>query len=208
MKSRTLAVAVMLSIIGSVPDSRTRAAEPFPSLDELLKEYQALGLPLPPKEAKFVRYESGGGGIVNGVVQPKTYDIAFEVKPGTKTERPTILTGTMQWQPDWDLHAKEIAAGPASLKDIEVSSYDALAKAIQCHARGWDELANHLLDVCKKEEKFDPRKQLVEDSWYYWESHLTKPKIDRAPVARRLKEILQKDKSLDNEARRALLKSL
>ncbi len=34
-----------------------------------LKEYLALGLPMPPKDARLVRYERGGGGLVNGKVQ-------------------------------------------------------------------------------------------------------------------------------------------
>jgi hypothetical protein len=208
MNARSVIVIIVMSVVASVPDLRTRAAEPVPPLDDLLKEYQVLGLPLPPKDAKLVRYESGGGGIVNGVVQPKTYDIAFEVKPGTKTEPPTILTGTMQWQPSWNPTTKEVSPDPAGVKDFKFYSYYALPLAIQCHARGWDQLANHLLEVCKKEEKFDARKQLTEGAWHYWEGHLTEPKADRAPVAKRLKEVLQKDKSLDNEYRRALLKSL
>ena len=52
-----------------------------PDLDGLLKEYRALGLPLPPDDAKLVRYESGGGGLVDGKVQPKLFALAFELGP-------------------------------------------------------------------------------------------------------------------------------
>lgn len=59
--------------------------------DDLLKEYRALGLPLPPEDAKLVRYDAGGGGIINRVVQPIRYGLAFEFKPKTKTEfAPTL----------------------------------------------------------------------------------------------------------------------
>jgi hypothetical protein len=91
---------------------------------------------------------------------------------------------------------------------VEVYSHHALIMAIQCHARGWDKLANYLLEICKKGEEIVPRKLLIEDAWSYWERQLIEPKIDRAPIAKRLKEILKKDKDLDNENHRRLLKSL
>src|SRR5262245_54428794 len=84
------------------------AAEPAPSLDELLKEYRALGLPLPPKEAKLVRYEAGGGGIVNGRVQPTTFSVAFELNPASKTEGPLLLRATLEYRPSWDAHPQEL----------------------------------------------------------------------------------------------------
>ncbi len=184
------------------------AAEPLPSLDDLLKEYLALDLPVPPNEAKLVRYEAGGGGIILRKVQPKEYSLAFEVKPGTKTENPFLLRGTHQWQPRWNPHTREVEPEPAAVKDLIPHSEDALVLAIQCHARGWDKLARHLLERSQKDAKLPPRNQLIRLAWYYWKGHLTLPKIDRAPVAKRLNALIRQDQELDTKRNRALLKSL
>jgi hypothetical protein len=184
------------------------AAEPLPSLDDLLKAYRALGLPLPPKGAKLVRYETGGGGIVNGKVQAKRYGLAFELRPGTKTENPLLLVGILEWQAQWDPHTREVAPELAAVKDLVLNRDDKLVLAIQCHARGWDKLAQDLLEKSRKEKELPPRKQLIEEAWSYWELQLTRPKSDRGPVAKRLKDLIQQDKELDTEVNRRLLKSL
>ena len=70
------------------------AADPLPTLPELLKEYRALGLPFPPKEAKLVRYRNPGPGFdENGKVVPPPEGLAFEIKPATITERAIISDG-------------------------------------------------------------------------------------------------------------------
>jgi hypothetical protein len=198
----------MLALIGLGCGSLGIAAEPLPSLNDLLREYQALGLPVPPKEARLVRYKAGGGGIVNRKVQPTIYALAFEVKPGTKTENPTLLSGIYERQPSRNPHPQEVKPEPAAVKDLFLGSDDALVMALQCHSRGWDKLARHLLERSQRKTKLRPRNQLIQLAWYYWEGHLTRPKIDRAPVARRLKELIRQDKKLDTKRNRALLKSL
>jgi hypothetical protein len=184
------------------------AAGPLPSLDDLLKQYQALGLPMPPKEAKLVRYEAGGGGIVNRKVQPKVYGVAFQIKAGTETESPCLLRGVYEWQPSWDAHAQELAPEPTALKDLVEGSGDELVLAIQCHARGWGKLAHYLLEKSQKEKELPAPNKLIRLAWDYWESRLTQPKIDRAPIAKRLKELIGQDKKLNTKRNRALLKSL
>src|SRR5260370_17714728 len=89
--------------------------EPLPSLDDLWKQYQALGLPVPHRDAKLVRYESGGGSIVNGKVQPKVHGLAFEVKPRTRTENPVLLHVSFEWQPSWNPHTQQVKPEPPSL---------------------------------------------------------------------------------------------
>jgi hypothetical protein len=178
------------------------------SLELLLEDYRALGLPLPPKEARLVRYEAGGGGIVNRKVQPKSYSLAFEVKPATKAENPVLLAGTLEWQPSWNPHTEEVRPDSDTVQDLAPAGDAALVFAIQCHARGWDKLAQFLHERSQKQATISPRNQLVELAWYYWQGHLTQPKIDRAPSAKHLRELIQRDKKLDTEANRALLKSL
>jgi hypothetical protein len=195
-------------LAGGVPLMVGGSNIPLILLDELLKQYQALGLPLPPQKAKLVRYEAGGGGIVNRKVQPKVYSLAFEVKPGTNTENPFLLNGTFEWQPSWNPHAQEVKSEPTSLEGLVLYSHDQLILAIQCHARGWDKLARHLLEKSQKAAELTAQKQLIHLAWGYWKGHVTRPKIDRSPVAKRLKELIQQDKELDTERNRALLRSL
>jgi hypothetical protein len=183
-------------------------AQPVFPLDELYKEYQTLGLPLPPKTAKLVRYEAGGGGVVNGKVQPKEYSLAFQVKPGIKDESHHLLRGVHQWEPAWNPHAQEVAPNAAAITDLVLYADDLLVLAIQCHARGWDDLARHLLTRNQQKTKVPPRDQLRRLAWFYWLDQLTQPAIDRAPVAKRLKDLMRQDQELDTETNRALLKSL
>jgi hypothetical protein len=184
------------------------AADPPPALAELLKEYRALGLPLPPEKARLVRYESGGGGIVIDKVQPVVYALAFEVKPGTRTEHPVLLSGTLQWQPAWDPRARAVEPDPSAVQDLDLRADDWLVLAIQCHARGWDRFAGHLLERSLKADPTPPGKRLVGLAWDYWLGEITRPKIDRGPVARRLKELARRDPTLDTPYTRALLRSL
>jgi len=68
------------------PEVRRRAAAVAAvienTLEQLVIDYRSLGLPMPPKDAPLVRYEAGGGGLVNGKVQPKVYGLAFLLKTG------------------------------------------------------------------------------------------------------------------------------
>src|SRR5262249_16804428 len=45
-------------------------------------------------------------------------------------------------------------------------------------------------------------------AWRYWAARLTRLRIDRAPLARRLKDLMRKEKSLDTQYNRALMKDL
>jgi hypothetical protein len=176
------------------------------TLEQLVIDYRALGLPLPPKDAKLVRYEAGGGGLVNGKVQPKWYGLAFLLKSGTKTESATLLRGPFRWQPIWDPHPSEVKPDPEAVE--EFVAFDELSMAIQCQARGWQKLAQHFLERSRKDSPTAPRQKLIRMAWGYWETQLTAPKVDRAPVAKRLKELIGRDESLNTEGNRALLKSL
>lgn len=203
---RTLAPLLVLTSLGWALSSV--AAEPLPSLDALLKDYKALGLPLPPPEAKLVRYEAGGGGIVYGVVQPTRYGLAFQIKPATKEKAATLLLGTDQWQLYRNQKTQEVDPGPAILGTVSLWDNEKLALAIQCHARGWDKLALILLEESQKKAELPLQNQFVRLAWSYWIDQLGEPKSDRAPVAKRLKELIGKDKEFDTEYNQALLRSL
>ena len=192
-------LAAMLTLIWLGCALTAAADEPFPSLDALLKDYQGFGLPLPPKEAKFVRFEYAAH---------KSYSLGFEVKPGTKTAHPILLAGTFEWQPYWDPHTQEVKPEPDTLNDFSLGSDDELVLAIQCHARGWDKLAQHLLERSRKEAKLPPWKSLVQEAWYYWKGNITKPKFDLSTISNRLKDLFPLDREFDTQENQALLKSL
>jgi hypothetical protein len=176
------------------------------SLDQLLIDYRALGLPLPPKDAPLVRYEAGGGGLVNGKVQPTVYGLGFMLKQGNDSGSWTVLDGIIERQMGWNEKAQEVKPEPDAVKDLVHRKGWGLA--IQCHARGWRKLAEHLLEQGRKDADTSPRQALIRAAWFYWEHQLTRPKVDRAPMAKRLKELIGRDKELDTERNRALLKSL
>jgi hypothetical protein len=205
----TIVVLLAVTWLGS---GLTGNAADSPSLDELLKEYRKHELPLPPREAKLVRYLEREPGItvINGKLEPRTREslLAFLVKPGEKKEHPWLLTGTRQWQPDWEPHLREVAPEPEAVKGVSVYREDGLILAIQCHARGWDRLARHLLERSQKDAAISLRNQLLNAAWEYWCGRLTEPTMDRTPVAKHLKELLRQNKEWDTEEHRALLKSL
>jgi hypothetical protein len=71
---------------------------------------------------------------------------------------------------------------------------------------GWNTLAQHLLSACLS--KTAPRKQLTRLSWSYWAGLVTDATADRAPIAKRLRELTRQDAELDTLPNRELLRSL
>jgi hypothetical protein len=166
------------------------------SLDQLLIDYRSLGLPLPSKDAQLVGYGEGANVL------------AFLLKPKNRTEPWIFLRGTFEEEPEWEPpNFREVKPEPDAVKHLCLSG-QGLAFAIQCHARGWGKLAKYLLEQDRKEYKLPPRQRLLETAWCYWVNQLTRPKVDRAPIAKRLKELIGKAKTFDTEPNRALLRSL
>ncbi len=176
------------------------------TVEQLLIDYRSLGLPMPPKDAPLMRFEGEGGRVVKGKVQP-WFGLAFLLKPGSDTEPWTLLQGTFERRVEWDQKVREVKPEPDAVKDL-TDNGQALGLALQCYARGWQKLAEHLLERHRKAGGLPPRQALVQDAWYYWKDQLTRLKVDRAPMAKRLTELIGKDKDLDTERNRALLRSL
>jgi len=205
-------------IVALAGNSCAAAVDPPPTFAELLKQYRALGLPLPPEKAKLVRFRVHESEMVDGKLKPAVYWLAFELKPGTKTENPILisLSDLGEWQPnrwDWGIIRFEDTKGNRSaLKDVAIDADDALVLATQCHARGWNDLADDLLKSALKNDPKSPlrdwRKMLCETSWSHWLAQTLHPTADRAPVAKRLRELIKSDPDLDKEENRAFLKSL
>src|SRR5437762_2659507 len=120
------------------------AAEPLPSLDELLKLYTDLGLPLPPKDAKLVRYEVERKGQTE-------YYLAIPIKPL-----------------DAEFKAKEIAPEPSAADGVKIGQLNGRL-AIECHSLGWSKLAERILELSQKDAKEPLKKKLINDAWSYWQ---------------------------------------
>src|SRR6516165_5421843 len=63
---------------------------------QLLADYRAFGLPLPPDNAKLVRFESGGRYILNSKLMPPTYFLGFLLRSATKENPALLLVGTQE----------------------------------------------------------------------------------------------------------------
>jgi hypothetical protein len=193
------------------------------SLEGLLIEYRSLGLPIPPQDARLVRYVARREKLGDGKIQPKAYSLAFLVKTGNDKEPWVLVNGVYEKQCELDPKPEEVKPDPDALKDLLYGGD--LEFAIQCQARGWTKLAENLFERSVKESKLPPRKELVQEAWEYWRLQLTvgghkydlgpflyvmptPPRADRAIIAKRLNELIRRDKALDTEPNRAMLKSL
>lgn len=204
----TMAVSVL--VVANSPAN----ADKRPSFEELLKKYKELGMPLPPDGTKLVRFNTGWG---DGTKQIRS--LGFLLKKETKKERAVILCGTREFTVEQSAEAEEIKPDPESLRglldnpgipgvDQFVRSKDYLPLAIQCYDRGWDKLADRFLELAQKQSESPLQTQLIGQAWDYWKQRVATPKIDRAPVAERLRALFLLDKRLDNDENRAFVKAL
>jgi hypothetical protein len=95
-----------------------------------------------------------------------------------------------------------------------------LAIALQCKARGWNEMAQELWTASLRQDSghhfgafYQPanlsnRTAVAYLSWAHSGNELVDPKSDRAKTARRMKALLAAETRLNTEGNRALLKSL
>lgn len=207
------------------PEVRWRANEVVVrvenSLDQLLADYRAFGLPLPPDAAPFVRFEkeSGGGGWVcygedkeQPVSSPPIYALGFLVEPAAK-ERPAKLLHATE---TWEREAKQVGPtlDPQQLTAdfLKVNLPDppqALVFALQMHARGWDAAKVLFEKGFHEKAEHSPRTGLRLLAWDYWDRRLTDATDDCWPTAaRQMKALLAGEPELNTPEHRGLLKSL
>jgi hypothetical protein len=196
--------------------------------DQLLADYRDYGLPLPPKDAKLVRFESGGRHVSNGKLMPPTYFLGFLLSPGTKKKPTRLLVGTQEVRLKAYRTFEVVEPKPELVKNINLSwwgpavfeSNAGLAIALQCKARGWDGLARELWTQSLKKDFGDysglfyhpanlPNRTAVAYlAWAYSGNELVKPDTDRSKTAKRMKALFVAERRLNTECNRALLKSL
>ena len=183
-------------------------------LDVLLDDYRAYGLPFPPEDAPLVRRKRSGG-VVNGV-QRYRYTIAFAVEKADGT--------TEHWvgcEPDPSGNSGEVepvtpqpgvlvgsAVSDGATYDHRFRIYADLAFAVQCHARGWDDLARALLDRSNRRRPRsvfehtprrprDERDALALVAWNYWCNRFEEPDAEGRAVFERLRAVSSGGHGLD-----------
>jgi len=122
------------------------------SFDQLLADYGQYDLPLPPESAKLVRFESGGRAVVNDKLMPPTHFLGFQLEAATKSNPALLLVGTHKMRLDRHTPVEIVEPKAELVKSIDVDWRDrstfglnvGLAIALQCKARGWNELAEEL----------------------------------------------------------------
>jgi hypothetical protein len=184
-----------------------QADQPAPPLSELLKLYNELDLPLPPKNAKLVTSYVRGGDLGNGVKAPVEYGLGFKTTPHTGDTPYMLQRGVFieerreAWRPG------EIDPNRDAANNVDISWFG-LTVAIQCHAQGWNELADILYKKSLSKTKRPPRKEICFEAWFYWMDQLSRPQTDRTKIVQRLKALMAREKELDLEANRTLLESM
>jgi hypothetical protein len=198
------------------------------SFEQLLADYRGYGLPLPPEDAKLVKFESGGRYILNDKLMPPTYFLGFLLKSGDKDKPARLLVGTQEF--DLESHKTvEVVEPKADLvKGIDPrwwgrSTFElnsGLAIALQCKSRGWNDLARELWTVSLKQytghrfggfnqpANLPYRTAVAYLAWGQYGNELVKPDTDRAKIAKQIRSLFAAEPSLNTEGNQALLKSL
>jgi len=196
-------------LAGQGPSPKKMSAEKAnlqpPSLAELGKLYQALELPLPPKEAFFV--------IASSFEHPLTSasfdrDIAYQIHFATGGPYPKA-----KFQVWWGFkeypgkHFEVVFARPPRPETVfrylkmnalpgpdhrEGEGYRDLVFAIQCHLLQHFELSKFFYRRGQKRVNEPLNHGLIKLAWNYWAGELTNPKRDRAEVAPKLHSLVDK----------------
>jgi hypothetical protein len=217
-------------------------------LDELLARYRDYALPLPPDDAKLVRFLYGSSTEPYTGVSTPLYALGFWLNHDARQETPEILVGPIMRARARDgennipeiLNPDLVSMDGVEMKwihkDRDLWNPD-LAVMIQCHARGYKKLTQQLAKrslnapsrgrgpsavssggpwVNPREKKTaaaphggeHPRRMLAGLAWNYWQRELIQENSNWIEVLGRMKHILEAEPSMENENRKALLRSI
>jgi hypothetical protein len=195
--------------------------------DQLLADYLGYGLPLPPKDARLVRFESGGRYVSIDKLMPPTYSLGFLLRPATRDKPALLFVGTQEVslaahktiefvEPERELVKRTRSFWGPSPFEMNVE----MALALQCKARGWNDLAEELwtanawhasgfhFAAFYQPPYLPQRTALAYLAWAQIGNDLVKPDTDRVKIAQRMKALFAAEPRLNTEGLRALLKSL
>jgi hypothetical protein len=198
------------------------------SLDQLLEDYLAYGLPLPPKDAKLVRFESCERYMIGDKLMPPTHFLGFLLRPGLKDQPALLLVGTQELRLDDSKKVEIVEPSPKLVKrddlllctECSFEANEGLAVALQCKARGWNDLAQALWSSSIEKNRsyvskvFDQRANLGNRTavaylaWAYSENELVRPNTDRSKIAKRMRALLATEPGLRTQTNESLMRSL
>lgn len=207
-KCKWWCVAVFMAVtVAAAPPNRGASAAPQDApRGELLRLYRSYKLPLPPDGARLVRAESGWRSFDGqGKEIPLDY-VGFLIKPATADRPAVVLVGTREFtlaSPRSRL--RPVNPNPALARDPTVMEAEylfglnsSLAFALQCESRGWDGLAQAVLenrtvrtqDPAGKDTPFPLGPSLAHMAWRHWQNALVDPHADRAEILGRMRVLL------------------
>lgn len=218
---RFLASALAAFLLaGSVSAQVEVAPPPHPTLDDVVKEYIRLELPLAPFDAELVRreeWQSFGPWVPPEQMHKRRLvaSLGFKLPPLKDGGRPRIR---YFWQSLFpvDVHPHELKAVRPTAEaaaGIEAEPLELASLAVQCKLRGWDELAARLyrqsLDGHEHERHtMDVRPALQARACAYAENDLFQPGTDRRILLRRLQRLVRDCPQLRNAERDRMLRQL
>jgi hypothetical protein len=192
--TKLLVVFACMQLALFSPGQLSAAGPPADSLADLLKLYQEVGLPLPPKDAKLVRS------------RPDSTQLHLRTTSGLFIVIPDFVFGSYA-QDIGGEQAKEIEPTIAALEDTP--GYEAsVIQAVQFRSLGWQALADEAFKLSQMANQDSLRDELLQAAWAYWYRQLTQPNIDRRPISGRLKQLQALSPDLNTSANKNLIQSL
>ncbi len=191
----------------------------------LLSVWKEYGLPLPPPDAPLVKFTTGIRNVASDGKETPLYSIGFLLEPGTEKSPAVILAGFVRHEQPrgGDEITEKIEPVAASLRKIEISAElgisapgSLLGTAVQCEARGWTEFAKELLTRALSQDaghRFsatyqragaDGTEALYLAIWQHLQGEAMRPGSERAPVAAKMKRLLDAGHDLPREGGRWL----
>jgi len=197
------------------------------TLDVLLKNYKAFGLPIPPESAKLVRIDTGWRTGDKG--EQHIYVLGFLLNPGAEKEQLQFQVGTIRVSevrgykqiedipPSADI-VSEIRSewSSTALGGLNVG----LATAIQCKARGWNDVAQALLDkslnsyaghhfsLFYQRANLPPETALATVAFAHYGDQLSEPDSNWQEIYDHLNAIIASEPTLDTERHKGFMENL
>lgn len=185
------------------------APPPHPPLAEVVAEYKRLGLPFPPPDAELVQVDwREYTAIYRGEPEETWYRLAYRIPPAKPGERPRYLEIDF-----WGVAFSKIEVFPGrEVSDLglppdlprlvdDPHGHRFLALAVQCKARGWDELAeaaySRAIEQLAEDESYrSVATELRFMAWLHWLQPLFERGGDRKEALRRLTALAKEEPSL------------
>jgi len=195
------------------------APPPHRALDEFVKEYQRLELPLPPQNAELVRINRYRFWAPPEEPITAPYILAWRVPSAKPGDHLRYLQGSYSGSGFWDewyeaAAVEAIAPTPDALREIgEVTSGYWLSLAVHCQLRGWTDLARAAYTLARAKEVKDDYYQseiveLHEIAWMHWVGKLSERMSDRKEVLVWLKKLIREEPHLQTARNARILSCL